>query len=301
MTSRVDVYNLLKELKCATALEIATRLGASRKAVQMCLNRLAAKGLVERRAFGRAVMYCAKDNPGDGPTVERRNAADGNGVHERGGRRRRSGALYTATQKRLPQVLQLLERYGCVSVGALMRALGVTHTKAYHVTRVLLLLHKGVKVLIGRTAILCRDRAAAEETVARLRETIHRLAVESGMRYVTAPKVLQAALRDRDAYTLLSRFIPLKRNAERFPPVALTFVKDILQSLYGEQLRCGNKAIYVVSQPRQDYVVNITDSVETHVVRVNLPDDIATALHGVADVNEVVLHALEQLLARYRT
>ena len=61
------VYELLRELKCAMALEIAERLGISRKAVQTYLNRLAAKGLVEKRTFGRrAVIYCVRGDGGRG-------------------------------------------------------------------------------------------------------------------------------------------------------------------------------------------------------------------------------------------
>jgi uncharacterized protein (DUF2384 family) len=298
MTSRaLEVYNLLRELKCATALEIAERLGILRKVAQTYLRRLVACGLAERRTVGRrAVMYCAKDAPRDSPCGRRRNATRGSAVHERGG----GGGLYAATRKRLPQVLELLQRDGCVSVGAVMRALRISHAKAYHMARVVLLLRMGVKMVIGNTAILCRDRAAAEETVSRLRETIHRLAVENGMRYATASKILRAALRDRDAHALLSRLVPVRCNAARFPLAVLTFVKDILQSLYGEPLKHSRKRIYAVSRPRRDYAISITDSVETHVVRVALPDDLAVALKD-ADVNEIALQAIEQLLARYRT
>jgi DNA-binding MarR family transcriptional regulator len=294
MTSRTyTIYRLLKELRCATALEIAERLGAARKSVQTYLNRLASRGLVEKRVLGRrAVMYCVR-------------AEDiGDKLHNKRRRRRRGAQdgymLYAKTQKRLTQTLETLQREGCISVGALMRTLGVSHTKAYHMLRVSLLTGRGVKVRIGKTAILCRDRATAEEAVLRLRETIHRLVVENGMRYVTATKVLRAALNDREAYELLSRFVPLRRNAVRFPPVVLTFVNDILESLYGEPLRHGNRRIYVVAQqPRAGHGFEIIDGVETHVVRVSLPDDLAEALQGV-DVNQAVLQAVEQLLARHR-
>jgi len=295
------VYNMLKELKCATAVEIAERLGMTRKTVQMYLSRLAARDLVEKRVLGRrAVMYCVKEGgegashkPGDSSlaaTEVRRTERDGGGAYR----------LFKATRRRMAQVLELLQRDGCISVGTLMRALGVTHTRAYYMSRVLLLLRKGVKVTIGNTAVLCRDRAAAEETIARLRETIHRLAVENGMRYVTPTKILQVALRDRDAYKLLSRFVPLSRGMERFPPALLKFVDDVLRTLYGEPLKLRRKTVYVVSpQPRGDYTVNVTDSVDKHVVRVNLPDDLATALQGVA-VEDLTLQAIEQLLQRYR-
>jgi predicted transcriptional regulator len=296
MTLVSKIYSLLKELRCATALEIATRLGMSRKVVQTYLNRLAARDAVEKRTLGRrAVMYCVKEDgesighkPRDSPATE-------------GRRVRRDAGLHAKTQERLAQTLELLKRNGCVSVGALMRMLRISHSKAYHVMRVLLLLRQGVKVRIGNTAVLCRDRAAAEETVARLRDAVHRLVTENGMRYATAPKVLQAAVKDRETFELLSRFVPLRRNAERFPPALLKFVDDVLRTLYGEPLRYRRRTVYIVSQPRQDYTISVTDSVETHTIQVKLPDDLAALMYNVDNINEVALQALEQLLARYRT
>jgi hypothetical protein len=285
----------------------------------MYLNRLAARGLVEKRRLGRrAVMYCMKkDGEGvghdslastGGRRLEEQRVEEETALLRRAGRsgdgagRSGDGAykLHTKTRKRLAQAEKLLGREGCISVGTLMRMLNVTHSKAYHVLRVMLLSRQGVKVMIGNTAVLCRDRAAAEEAVARLRETVHRVVVKNDMRYATPTKVLQAMLRDREAYELLSRFIPLRRNMERFPPLVLTFINDVLQSLYGEPLRRRNGRVYAVApQPRAEHGFEVVDSVETHVVRVSLPDDIAAALQG--DANEAVLQALEQLLTRFRT
>jgi DNA-binding Lrp family transcriptional regulator len=279
------VLNLLRELKCATALEIAMKLNMSRKVVQMRLNRLAAKGFVEKRILGkRAVIYCYRTEEGNrGRRVKR-------GV----------SGLYTKTRERLTRTLEILQHNGCISVGMLMRIMDISHTKAYYMLHVLLLMRLGVKLKIGKTAILCRDRAAAEETVTRIREVIHRLAVENGMKYATAVKVLQAALRDGDAYKLLSRFIPLRHNMRRFPPLVLTFVKDVLESLYGEPLKAGNKHVYIVApRPRAEHGIEIIDHADVQVVTVSLPSDLAVALQG-ADINELVLQALEQLLQRYK-
>jgi hypothetical protein len=46
-------------------------------------------------------------------------------------------------------------------------------------------------------------------------------------------------------------------------------------------------------------VLDIRDGADMHTVQVELPSDLAEALQG--DVNEIVLQALEQLLARYRS
>ncbi len=273
-------------------MEIAERLGAPRKVVQTYLNRLAARGVIEKRVLGRrAVIYCLREDEEDSRKPGNPPPAGG----------RRVGRLYTKTRMRVARVLEeVLQREGCVSVGVLMRMLHITHSKAYYVMHVLMRVGSGVKVVVGRTAILCRDRAVAEEAVARIRETIHRLAVASGMRYATAPEMLQMALKDRDAYALLSKFVPLRRGVEAFPPSVLAFVNAVLKSLYGEPLKASNRRVYVVTpQPRPEHGFEIIDSVDRYTLAVSLPDDVV-ALQG-ADVNDVALQALEQLLARYRS
>jgi hypothetical protein len=106
---------------------------------------------------------------------------------------------------------------------------------------------------------------------------------------------------DKEAYALFSRFIPLSRIAgDRLLPVALSFANSILASLYGEPvIYAPNRRIYFVAQPRQDLRgVTIRDEAQHMLINVALPDDLAEALRGV-DAEEVVLQAIEQLLARY--
>ena len=102
-------YDVLRELRCATAREVAVRLGVAYNTARTYLRRLVRQELAERRVVGRHVMYCAKNID----VVER-------GMYK----------LYTETRIRMAQALELLQREGCVSVSALMRALGATHTQA---------------------------------------------------------------------------------------------------------------------------------------------------------------------------
>ena len=271
-------YDVLRELKCATAKEVAARLGVAYATARTYLERLVTNGLAEKKMVGRAALYCAAKED-----VEPR------GVY----------ALRTETRMRLSRVEEILRIYGCVSVTVLARELRVSHRQAYHMLNVMLLMGKGVKMVVGKTAILCRDRKAAEDTIARLRETLHRLAVENKMKYATASKVLRAALRCKDAYELLSRFVTLRRNMEHFPPVALAFVDAILKSLYGEPALRQHRRLIYVTQPRQNAGIEIIDSVDGYRLYVNLPDDLAAALRNV-DAKQVILRALEQLLQRYK-
>lgn len=273
-------YDVLRELKCATAREVAARLGVAYAAARTYLEHLTARGLAVKKKIGRVALYCtAKED------------VEPSGVYK----------LYTETRKRLRRVEKLLAQYGCVSVTVLARELRISHSQAYHMLNVMLLMGRGVKMVVGKTAVLCRDRKATEELFSRLRETIHRLVIENKMRYATPTKVLRASLKDRDAYALLSKFIPLRRNMDKFPPALLKFVDDILRSLYGEPaLRHQRRLIYVVTQPRPEHGIEIIDDVDGYRLYVNLPDDLAEALQGV-DADQVVLQALEQMLQKFRT
>jgi DNA-binding Lrp family transcriptional regulator len=265
--------------RCVTSREVAQRLGISVESARRRLRRLERSGAVERRMVGRTAVYCAKEES----VLLSRPLVRGLGVK---------------TRQRIKQVCGLLEREGCVPTATLVRMFGVDSGAVFYLMKHVM--ERGaVKVGIGNTALWCRNRTAAEELVSRIRETVHRLSVENKMRYATPAKVLQAVLKDRDAYALLSRFIPLKRNMEKFPPAALTFVDAVLRSLYGEPLRYRRRTVYIVTQPRGDYIVNVTDRVETRIVQVKLPDDLASALGD--DVDKVVLQAIENLIQKFRT
>lgn len=274
MTAAFDV---LRELKCATVREVAMRLGVTYETARTYLERLA-RGLVVKKKIGRVAMYCVKE-------------ADvvPSGVYK----------FNMETRMRLNRVEKLLAQWGCISVAVLARELRISHSQAYHLLNVMLM-YGGVKMVVGKTAILCRDRKAAEDTIARLRETVHRLAIENKMKYATPSKILRVVKNDREAYSLFSKFIKLSRINERFSPVALAFADAILKSLYGEPaLRQQSRLIYVVTQPRPEHGIEFIDGVDGYTLRVNLPDDLAAALWNV-DINEVVLRALEQMLQRYK-
>ncbi len=51
-------YDVLRELKCATAREVAMRLGVAYATARTYLERLAHSQLVEKRVVGRVAMYC---------------------------------------------------------------------------------------------------------------------------------------------------------------------------------------------------------------------------------------------------
>jgi hypothetical protein len=148
-------------------------------------------------------------------------------------------------EERAAAALRLVEVRGCVTTSALMRELCLSHTEAFYALRLLQMKNSIVEVVIGGVAIWCRDRGAAEELISRLKEAVRRLA--SNMRYATPKKILQVALRDRDAYELLNAFVPLS-SAGMFHPRAYAFVRDLLWRLYGNPLKYSNKKyVFIVT------------------------------------------------------
>jgi len=266
--------------RCVTVREVAETLGIQYKSARNLLKRLEKRSLLAKKAVGRIAVYCGETALVESLLTKKRN-------------RKVKG------WERLTAARALLQREGCVSTYALRKALGVNSEEARYAAAQLVAEGEAVAVVIGRTAFWCRSRAAAEALVERLRETVHRLALSGGMKYATPNKILRIVQKDREAYALFSKFIPLSRMDEHFSPVALAFADGVLRLLYGEPMhRMRRKTVYVVSQPRL-LEIDIRDRVDKDVVSVNIPNDLATALSGV-DVDEVVIQAIEQLLQRYR-
>jgi len=262
---------------CVRADDVAKTLGISRYTAKLRLSRLRRRGVLRVVWRRRTAWWCA---PGaEPPTVPRATP----------GRRERTNEIM--------QKIDELVGDGCVTTAALMKALGLSHTQALYILRLLQAEGRVVEVVVGNTALWCRSRAAAETVVGRLREAVHRLAVANNMRYATPAKILRSAQSDKEAYALFSRFIPLSRTGTRFSPSSLAFVNGVLHLLYGEPiLRTPRKTVYVVSHP-QPLVIDVRSRTDAH-VQVALPGDLAAALQG--DVDEVVLQAIEQLLQRYK-
>lgn len=268
--------------RCVTVRELMQRLGISKITARKRLRRLERRGLVEGRRVGRVVLYCVKE----GVQV----AASPQPSRPLG--------PVAGTRRRMEEVAEVVIREGCVSTSTLVRKYGVSHTQVFHVLRLLQWEGRVVEVVVGNTALWCRDRDAAEAFVERLRETVHRLALSNNMRYASPSKILRAVQRDRDAYALFSQVVPLGRADGSFSPATLAFASSLLRTLYGEPMvRSQRKAVYIVAQPR-GLEIAVRD-LDKKTITVDIPADLATALRG-ADVNEVVIQAIEQLLARYK-
>ena len=268
--------------RCVTVREAAQRLGTSEESARKRLKMLERRGVVEKKLVGRVAIYCVKEGAQlPLPPLPFKRPGPGE-----------------KTRRRMEKALEFVAREGCVTTSALRMALNVGYSQVKHVMQYLLAEGRIVEVVVGKTALWCRDREAAEELIAKLREAAHRLA--SRGRYITPSRLLQMVRRDKEAYALFTKFVKLSRiDGGYINPVALAFADSVLASLYGEPMRrMRRKTVYVVSQPRQ-LEISTRNGADKETVRVNVPDDLAAALEGV-NVDEVVYQALEQLLQKYR-
>jgi ribosomal protein S25 len=287
MSGDDQFYTWLKEVRCTTVKEAAARLGIAWKSAHDRLKRLERRGVLVRRMVGRVAVYCVREGAQlPPPPLPSKPTGPGE-----------------KTRRKMEKASELVARDGCVAASALRRRLNLSHSQMRHVMYQLLAEGRVVEVVVGKVALWCRDRAAAEDVVKRLKDIVHRLVTANGLRYISPSRVLRLAQPDREAYPLFSRFVPLSRFPDdHLHPVALAFADSILASLYGEPVvNMPNRHVYFVAQPRQDIGdIVIRDKAEKVLVNVNLSDGLAAALKD-TDAEEVVMRAIERLLARYRT
>jgi len=150
--------------------------------------------------------------------------------------------------ERMAHAHRLVELCGCVTTATVMSELGLNHTEAYYVLR-LLWVHNGVaKVVIGRTAVWCVDRETAERTVDALASTVRRLVCARRMRYATPTRVADLITSDTQAFKLFARYIQLDMTKRfEYRPAALAFIDALLQRAFGDPMRDGEKTVYYVT------------------------------------------------------
>ncbi len=154
-------------------------------------------------------------------------------------------------RRRLQEVVEILRNDGCATTSALQAALGLTHSKAYHVLTTLKKAGMAVKVLLGSISIWCRDEEAARRMVEELKSEVRRLLCSNGrMRYATPGRVLELAESDKQAREVFSRYVSLdKTRNQSYKPQALMFADAVLRGLFGEPQfwRHHERPIYLVT------------------------------------------------------
>ncbi len=266
-----DTWQLVRERGCVTIREVADAYGISRGAARERLRRLERYGRVASVIIDGTVKWCLAEGA---PSV----AAP---------RRRPRGPSRT-TLARIEAVYAVIEREGCATSALLRRELGLSHTQVRYAARTLLAQSRAAQRVVGAVALWCRDSAAAQEHVERLRDAVRRL-IKDGVKYVTPAKVLEWINQDKEARRLFSRYISLKRYNSGFPAASIAFVSDILTSLYGEPVPYRKHNVYFVAHGGTDGLKTLPDHVARccAALKAHIEQRLASAKGGVVSVSRI--------------
>jgi hypothetical protein len=259
---------------CVRTVDAARRLGIRVGTAQMRLRRLRRRGVLRVVWAGGTAWWCV---PGAEPPTAPRVVP-----------RRREG-----TSEVMQKIDQLVGG-GCAATAALMKALGLSHTQAFYALRLLQAEGRAVEVALGRVALWCRDRDAAQKFIETLKAEVLRLVSQHGLRYVTPKRLFELVARDAKAREVFSHIISVKP-----PPSASAYsvLKALLGAAYGAPI---SKSIYYTAQPSNSINIDIRETVGER-VSVALTPDLAETLAATQDADSLVLQAIEQLLQRYKT
>jgi len=272
---REELIRWIATRGCVTARDAAKVLGVSLYTARQRLQRLRRRGLLRVVWAGRTAWWCV---PYAKPPVA--------SIRVIPGSRRRVGDV-------LQKVKELLST-GCLTTSALMQTLKLSHSQAFYALRLLRGENQAVEVAVGKVALWCRDRDAAQRFVQELTAVVRRLVERQRLRYVTPKRLFELITRDAEAREVFRRVINVKAPSASVYSV----LKTLLEAVYGEPIK---RSIYYTQQAAVNSVsIDIKDMEVGEYVAVMLTPDLAETLSGVF-TNEVVLHAIEQLLARYRS
>jgi hypothetical protein len=173
-----------------------------------------------------------------------------------------------------------------------MRELMLSHSQALYALRLLQRRGRVVETVVGKVALWCRDRESATAFLEEMKREVVRLVEQNRLRYIRPKQLFELIIRDAKAREVFGRVIDVKTSPSA---KAYGVLKALLEAMYGKPVA---KSVYYTAQPSVNINIDIRDETGEH-VPVVLPPHLALALRN-ADVNEVVLQAIEQLLARYR-
>jgi hypothetical protein len=259
---------------CVRTDDVAKVLGISRYTAKLRLSRLRRRGVLRVVWKRRTAWWCV---PGAEPPVAPR-------VVPR--RRQKTAEVLEETEELLVS--------GCVTTSVLMNRFGISHTQAFYALRMLQAEGRVVETTLGKVALWCRDRDAAQKFVEELRGEVARLVDEGRLRYVTPKRLFELIVRDARAREVFSRVI----NVKSPPSVsAYSVLRTLLELMYGEPVA---RSIYYTAQTSNNINIDIKYAAGERIAVVLTPD-LAETLVTAQNIDNLVLQALEQLLQRYRT
>jgi hypothetical protein len=143
-------------------------------------------------------------------------------------------------KERKEAILKLLAD-GCKTTAYILKALGLTHTEAFYVLEMLKNEGYVIKTVFGKTAVWCPNNEEYNRTIGELLQEIRRIVETHNLKYVYPMRLYRLVLKDRKAYELMSKFVPMSYSNT----VALAFLNRLLKMLYGEPYFEGEKIVYI--------------------------------------------------------
>jgi len=145
------------------------------------------------------------------------------------------------TQIRVEKIYKEIEKAGCVASAVLAKRLRIGRNELFYVLRRLRQEGRVETVSLGRTFLWCRSRAAAEEVLARLEETLKR--VLRGHKFATPQKVLDLIAKDPEARRLFSRHMPLRPNS-----ATIQIIDALMLRAFGEPIKTSRNRVYLIQR-----------------------------------------------------
>ena len=137
------------------------------------------------------------------------------------------------------KVFKEIERAGCITSSAVAERLRIGRNELFYVLRRLRQEGRVEAVSLGRVALWCTSRAAAEEVLARLEEALKR--VLHGRKFATPQKVLHLITKDPEARRLFSRHMSLRLN-----PATIQILDALMTRVFGEPMKTSRGNVYVI-------------------------------------------------------
>jgi hypothetical protein len=141
---------------------------------------------------------------------------------------------------RTEEVYKEIGEAKCAAFSVLMERLRATHNELFYVLRKLRQEGRVVAVNLGRAAFWCASRAAAEEVLSRLTETLKSLLC-GRRRFATPKEALRLVVENEEARKLFSRHMLLRPN-----PATAQIIDALMARAFGDPIKTSRGHIYYI-------------------------------------------------------
>ena len=139
---------------------------------------------------------------------------------------------------RTEKIYREIEEAGCATFLALMERLCITHNELFYVLRRLRQEGRVEAVNLGRVALWCASRAAAEGVLSRLTEALKNLLC-GRVKFATPKKALRFIAEDKEARRLFSRHVPLRLNT-----ATAQVIDALMRRAFGRPIETSRGNVY---------------------------------------------------------